>query len=296
MKLKGTIIGFILGWVFLNPFSAVIGALLGYFLHDKPRMEKSERYARTYNKFTRDANYNQTLVDITFSFMGYIARGAGRINEDHIKKANQIMDQMQLNSSSRKIARDAFNLGKQDGFDIDEKVRLLRDLAGDDNVCFVDYLLEIQIQVALSDGHLEKDEQDRLMTLATHLGVPLESIQRLIATRYNEMLFEQQFYRQYQSRGAYDYGSNDSESYEQSYSSAQRSSSSGLDAAYKLLGVTEESSEADIKKAHKKLMLKYHPDRLASQGLSDEMIRMYTEKAKDIQSAFDLIRKSRGFK
>lgn len=292
MKLKGTILGFIIGWMFLNPFSAVIGALLGYFLHDKPRMEKSERYARTYNKFTRDANYNLSLVDITFSFMGYIARGAGRINEDHIKKANQIMDQMQLNSSSRQVAREAFNLGKQDGFDIDEKVAKLRDLAGEDNVCFVDYLLEIQIQVALSDGTLEKGEQDRLMNLAMHLGVSSESMQRLIATRYNEMLFEQQFYRQYHKS----YGNSDSESSQESYSSESSSSSSRLNAAYSLLGVTSEASESEIKKAHKKLMLKYHPDRLASQGLSEEMIRMYTEKAKDIQAAFDLIKRSRGFK
>ena len=41
-------------------------------------------------------------------------------------------------------------------------------------------------------------------------------------------------------------------------------------------------------------MLKYHPDRLASQGLPPEMVRLYTQKAQDIQAAFDLIKKARG--
>ena len=53
-------------------------------------------------------------------------------------------------------------------------------------------------------------------------------------------------------------------------------------------------SDDEVKKAHKRLMLKYHPDRLASQGLTPEMIKLYTEKAKDIQAAFDLIKKERG--
>ena len=58
--------------------------------------------------------------------------------------------------------------------------------------------------------------------------------------------------------------------------------------------MTADTPFEEIKKNHKRLMLKYHPDRLASQGLPPEMVRLYTQKAQDIQAAFDLIKKARG--
>ena len=41
-------------------------------------------------------------------------------------------------------------------------------------------------------------------------------------------------------------------------------------------------------------MLKYHPDRLAAQGIPPEMVNLYTQKAQDIQAAFALVKKARG--
>ena len=66
-----------------------------------------------------------------------------------------------------------------------------------------------------------------------------------------------------------------------------------LDDAYKALGVTKESTDAEIKRAWSKLMSQYHPDKLMGQGVSEDMIAMATEQAKEIQVAYDLIKKSR---
>lgn len=44
MKLTGTILGFLLGFIFgHNIVVAVVCALIGYFVLDKPRLEKSEK-------------------------------------------------------------------------------------------------------------------------------------------------------------------------------------------------------------------------------------------------------------
>jgi DnaJ like chaperone protein len=40
-------------------------------------------------------------------------------------------------------------------------------------------------------------------------------------------------------------------------------------------------------------MSQYHPDKLMGQGMPEDMIRMATEQAKDIQLAYDLIKKQR---
>ena len=57
-----------------------------------------------------------------------------------------------------------------------------------------------------------------------------------------------------------------------------------------MLGVNENSSAQEVKKAYKKLMTQHHPDKLISKGLPPEMMDMAKSKAQDIQGAYDLIR------
>ncbi|WP_281071278.1 co-chaperone DjlA [Succinivibrio dextrinosolvens] len=299
---KGRVIGFILGFIFANFFGAILFMILGYLFFDRPANLKNQQNEEAVRAFTSNANYNESLVKVTFALMGYVARGAGRVNESHIEKSSQIMNVMGLNSQMRKTAIDAFNSGKSDDFNLNDTISEIKSLIGN-NFSFVNFILEIQVQLALSDGVLEDEEYRRLMDIAVKLGASRDSMEQYIRSRYNEMHFEQQFRDFYRSRyergnsgSGYDYSRSDS-SYDNSSSSYSGSGfgSSKLDSAYKILGVESSASDDEIKKAHKRLMLKYHPDRLASQGLTPEMIKLYTEKAKDIQAAFDLIKKERGF-
>jgi DnaJ like chaperone protein len=63
--------------------------------------------------------------------------------------------------------------------------------------------------------------------------------------------------------------------------------------AYQALGVEKTATDAEIKKAYRKLMSEYHPDKLIGQGLPEDMIKAATERAQEIQAAYDLIKKSR---
>ncbi len=56
-----------------------------------------------------------------------------------------------------------------------------------------------------------------------------------------------------------------------------------MDDAYKALGVSKDSTDAEIKRAYRKLMSQYHPDKLIGQGMPEDMIAMATEQAKEIQ-------------
>lgn len=292
----GRIWGLIIGLFIFGPVGAAVGFALGYFFNDKPKMLALNNEARARASFTYNANYNRELISSTFALMGYVARGAGRINEDQIRKAQQIMDLMHLDSTSRSMAIAAFNRGKDSSFEVDDELSSLRNLI-QGNSTIVSYLLEIQVQIALADGVLETLEHNRLLEIATKLGIAPAAMERLIRMRVVEMEFNRRFSGGAYGRSSSDYGqSNDS--YEGNhYSQHDNVTDTGkLNEAYEILGVSADSSWEDIKKAHKRLMFKYHPDRLASQGLPKEMINMYTEKAKDIQAAFDLIRKERGEK
>jgi DnaJ like chaperone protein len=52
------------------------------------------------------------------------------------------------------------------------------------------------------------------------------------------------------------------------------------------------ASKEEVKKAYRKLMNEYHPDKLASKGLPESMMRAATEKAQEIGQAYELILKS----
>ena len=73
---------------------------------------------------------------------------------------------------------------------------------------------------------------------------------------------------------------------------ASTSDSLTLTQAYKILGVSKGSSEAEIKKAYRRLMSQHHPDKLVSKGLPDEMVALATEKTQEIRKAYDTIKKS----
>lgn len=56
---------------------------------------------------------------------------------------------------------------------------------------------------------------------------------------------------------------------------------------YEILGVDKNASESDIKKAYKKLAVKYHPDKLAN--ASDEEKKSAEDKFKDINEAYSVL-------
>jgi DnaJ like chaperone protein len=62
---------------------------------------------------------------------------------------------------------------------------------------------------------------------------------------------------------------------------------------YTALSVHPDATDAEIKRAYRKLMSQYHPDKLMGQGMPEDMIAMATEQAKEIQLAHDLIKKNR---
>ena len=65
---------------------------------------------------------------------------------------------------------------------------------------------------------------------------------------------------------------------------------------YEVLGISRESSDADIKKQYRKLIQNYHPDKLMAHGVPQEFIDLANEKMATINSAYDKIERERGLK
>ena len=63
---------------------------------------------------------------------------------------------------------------------------------------------------------------------------------------------------------------------------------------YAVLGCTPADSDDQVKKQHRKLVSEYHPDKIMSKGLPDEFIKFANDKFKEIQEAYEYIKKERG--
>ncbi len=62
---------------------------------------------------------------------------------------------------------------------------------------------------------------------------------------------------------------------------------------YETLGVLKGTPLEEIKKKWKILAMKHHPDRLISQGIPEDLIETNTYRLKEINNAWDLIKKSK---
>ncbi len=63
---------------------------------------------------------------------------------------------------------------------------------------------------------------------------------------------------------------------------------------FEVLGCTAEDDDDVIKGRYRQLVKEYHPDRIASKGLPEEFIKVAEEKFREIQTAYEAIKKERG--
>ena len=63
---------------------------------------------------------------------------------------------------------------------------------------------------------------------------------------------------------------------------------------YKVLEITETSTDSEVKKAYRKLAIKFHPDKIGDLGEGPR--KLAKERFLQVQGAYEQIKKSRGFK
>lgn len=71
-----------------------------------------------------------------------------------------------------------------------------------------------------------------------------------------------------------------------------KDSSSSLEAAYRVLGVSPSATNEEVKNAYRQMALKHHPDKVSTLG--DDVRKAAQKKFQEINNAKDLIYKARG--
>lgn len=286
MQFIGKIVGFILGYqIFHGLFGGILGAFIGH-LADKKLYELGTVRSTLFGKnLTRQSLFTQT----TFAVLGHIAKAKGRVTEADIELARALMTRLKLDSAAQQLAQNAFTLGKEADFPLRQVIQEFREACGQ-RADLLRFFVEVQMQAALQDGELDAKEQQILFTIAEIMGISRFQFEQMIAMIVAAQQFRSGGYYQHTHSGY-------QQSQGGSYSSyGQSSNTPSIEAAYAVLGVTAQDDQNTVKRAYRKLMNEHHPDKLAAKGLPDEMMELAKEKAQQIQAAYDLICKMKGWK
>ena len=242
--------------MFGGPLGALLGAALGRNFDHGIKLT-GEQAGFNIGQMER---VQAAFFTTTFSVMGHIAKADGRVTADEIAATESIMARMQLNAHQRKAAIQLFDEGKGDDFPLHDVLEQFR------REChrrrnLVQIFLEIQVATAMADGHLHATEKKILLFIGEQLGFSRHDIEHLFS---------------FGAGGA-----------------AAGKPRQSLAKAYKILDVDREASDAEVKKAYRRLMNQHHPDKLRSKGLPEEMMALATEKTQEIKAAYEHIKNSR---
>lgn len=249
--LLGAVVGLFSGGFWGLIFGGVVGFLI----------------SRALKKAVASLNPQEAFFRATFSVMGQIAKADGRVTEDEIQYARNVMTQMRLDEARRRQAMQFFTEGKDPAFDLNKVVKPLSIMLKRRPTVKLMFV-EIQLQAAMADGEVSTQELRVIEALCLALDFGADSVDEVIA----RVKAQRDFY-QHGQEGV------DSEVL--------------LKDSYAVLGVEESASDAEVKKAYRRQMSQHHPDKLVSKGLPEEMIEIAKEKSQEIQAAYERIKNAR---
>ena len=268
MSWWGKLIGGAFGYALGGPLGAMLGAAVGHQFDSG--LKKSAVFEGGWS--SGDTERTQTaFFTTTFSVLGYMAKVDGRVSEDEIEMARAIMREMSLNEQQQRVAIELFTDGKQADFPLDEVLEQFRRECHRRRT-LIQMFLELLLHAAYADGVLHDAERELLFRICDRLHIPHQVLQQLEAMVRAQQRFHEQGATGRAARGP------------------------TLDDAYAALGIKASVSDAEMKKAYRRLMSQHHPDKLVSKGLPEEMINIAKEKTQEIQAAYEQVKTARGMK
>jgi DnaJ like chaperone protein len=261
--IAGKLIGGVIGYYSFGIFGAFAGAYVGHM------------FDQAFYKFRQDESpevlqaIQTTFFNTTFTLIGYLAKADGRVSEEEIDETQKLMEKMGLTADHKREAIRLFKVGADPDFNPDATLHTFREFCGN-RPQLKQMLIVYLINTALADGTLDDKEESALRDIAKGL-------------QFSHLAFEQLLRM---VRAQESFSGNHYQTHTQNHSDA-------LAMAYEALGVDKSISDKDLKRAYRKLMSEYHPDKLMGQGVPDDMIKVATERSQEVQAAYDLIKKSR---
>lgn len=286
-KLLGGVFGFMIG----GPLGAAIGAALGHQVDqgiESAALPPPDGWDVEPLQPGDTDRVRMSFFSAAFTVMGHVAKADGHVHPSEVALAESTMESMQLSPELREAAIKLFNQGKQPEFELQPVVLQFRQEC-QRRTNLYRLFMEIQIQAALADGVIRKQEHEVLLNIADVLGFPDFVFDQLVSLVSASMgIPPSEAYESGQgSTGA-------GERAQHQRRAPRNSNEISLRDAENVLGVKPDDDKATVKRAYRRLMSQHHPDKLIAKGLPEEMIDLATNKTQNIRRAYDKVKQARG--
>jgi len=273
MKVIGKIVGGVLGlFATRNAIGCGVGIALGHAWD-----------AGWLTPLLPGASPRGAFLDPLFGLAGAVAKADGRVTPAEIASVEKLMRRLDLDEPKRQTAIRAFNEGKESAFDVGNAARRLRVFAGFRKEMKL-MVIEVLAEVGAADGHLHLAGDGMLSRIALDLGLDHDTATSILHAR--------------RAPGSAWRGAGTAQG-EARREPPPRASPlprpvPPLD-PYQVLGVSRIANESAIRNAYRKLIAKYHPDKMHARGVVGDALKRAEDKAQSINAAWEQIKVQRGF-
>ncbi len=264
-KLLGLFIGVKISEIFvIGPVQSVtVFLIIGHILDLYAGQKVDEFRAKLLEKKARSTFIRKHVIGNFFQILGRLCCIDGEINEKEINRAKQIAkDVFNLNELQTKKAVQAMK--RRNIFSLKNNAlkffQVYQHSPSTLNTCY-----KLAIEVARSDGRISEKENEFLKQLSSFWKI------------------DQQHFNKEQSRN---------KSYANNGSQTEHMLNDNLK-SYEILGCTQNDSDQIIKKKYRVLVSKYHPDKIISKDVPEEIIMLANEKFQSIQQAYEEVMNTR---
>lgn len=247
----GKVAGFVLGFAVRGWSGALVGVLIGH------QFDRGMRDNAPTPEHENPAN-SQALFYATFAVMGHIAKSDGRVSEEEIEAATDVMNAWQLNPEQKRLAIQHFNEGKRSDFPLGQVLHQFRDAANNHRPTLLSFV-KAQLTIMLADHQIHPATRKRTWAVCQQLGV----------TRVEMAVIEASLRAQ------------------------SPSGKQSLDAAYAELEVAPEASDQEVKNAYRRLVNRLHPDKLLGDNVTESEQQQAKARLARCLDAYEMIKGAR---
>ena len=212
--------------------------------------------------------YHDSIIEPFFSLLGHISKTDGKVSKESIRAVERVISSMKCTPEQRKTAIHAFNVGKSNSFNLQNTLQrihvyLLFNPQQEDTI------IEYIINVGHADGKPTKRKRNTL---------------HIITSSINKKVFNH--HQQWQNWQEHQW------EHAQHQRTPHQQEQPPIHWAYQTLDCSSNDSLETVTKKYRKLLSKYHPDRLAAKNASEKEIKAANDKTHDIKKAFEMIKKN----